>query len=522
MNPDSAGDSKTGVALGNDHDFRELLERIPAIYYSVPLGRSDGREPYVSPRIQTELGLPIAEWLAVDGDWGSVLHAEDRERVIQNMRAGMQGGGYSCEYRMLRPDGSELWIRDEATVIHDASGAPRELRGVARNVNESQELMAELSQARQYDAIRVLVGGIAHDFNNLLVGLFVHLDEALRAARPGTQQHADLQSASTGVTRAQALVGQLGRLSRGSAPDLQTRNISGLIRETTTFNLRGTTIDGRVEIAPELWPVEVDLVQIVQVVSNLVLNAVQALPDDGTLTVTATNRSATGADDIPAGDYVHLTVEDNGRGIPDELLPQIFDPYFTTRAEGSGLGLATTRWVVERHRGFLRVDSALGRGTRFEVWLPAARFTEPAAQTTRAIRDSPAVAREPNRLRHALILDDQPTVLETVPIMLRRLGWQTVTAGSGHEAVDRYRDAFVRGAPFATVILDSSIPGGFGGARVLQALRRIDPNVRAILSSGYADLPMIRDHKRYGFAAQLVKPYGPEELQRALDEALAD
>jgi CheY-like chemotaxis protein len=251
-------------------------------------------------------------------------------------------------------------------------------------------------------------------------------------------------------------------------------------------------------------------------VQNLVINAAQAMPDGGTVRISARNEAvgAAGRKSLSPGDYVHISIADTGVGIKPEVLPRIFDPYFTTKETGSGLGLAATYSIVKKHSGLINVESEHGRGTTFHIWLPALRKSAAAKEGDRPGRSKRAGGR-------VLFMDDEASIRQMAAVLLRRLGHEVVTATDGSEAVEQFRAAKAEGRPFSLVVMDLTVPVGMGGSEALGHLRQIDPGVRAVVSSGYSSDPILSNYKDHGFCGMITKPYDVERFSRVIAEALA-
>jgi PAS domain S-box-containing protein len=383
-----------------------------------------------------------------------------------------------------------------------------------RDVTERRLLEHELMKAQKLESLGVLAGGIAHDFNNLLTVILGNLSLLETSPRLSDDDLESLQQADRALARARELSRRLLTFSRGGAPVTGAVPVARIVRECCDFNFRGSNVRCVAELGEPLWPAEADEGQISQALNNLLINAQQAMPDGGTVTVAAANAEL--AEDEVAGlrpgRYVRLEVADQGPGIPSETLPRIFDPFFTTKESGSGLGLTTVYSIVRQHGGAVRVDSAAGEGTRFELYLPASR-ARPIPVERRAAAGGEGTER-------VLVMDDQHAVRGALEAMLRHLGYDAVGTRDGDEAVARYREAREAGNPFDLVILDLTVPGGTGGKETLRELRRIDPAVRAVASSGYADDPALTAEGGGGFAAALPKPYTLGRLGEVLREVL--
>jgi PAS domain S-box-containing protein len=448
---------------------------------------------------------------ALPGDLGIWDSAEDRARVVAELRATGQVIGYEAPFRR----------KDGGLVIGLMSGKLIEIEGqacflsVTRDITEKKKTEEALARSEQLEALGVLAGGIAHDFNNLLTGIFGYI-AAARDRLPDRPEVQGLLDEALGVhDRAKALSRQLLTFAKGGAPVKQAVDLEELLGETVHFALAGSRVAADLSIAPGLWACDADRHQIGQVIDNLLINARDVLPDGGTVAVTARNLAP--GDPVPVpltpGPYVRVTVADNGPGIPPDVLPRIFDPYFTTKSKGHGLGLATSYSILRRHGGHLSAESSPGEGARFTFYLPA--LGAPPAQET----PTPASSAVPKAGR-ILLLDDEDFIREIGGLLLTGLGCLVTATRTGPETLDRFRTAREQGAPFDLVFLDLTIPGEEGGVEVLKALGGLDPTVRAVATSGYSDDPVMAEPGRFGFAASLAKPYGQKDLRALLDRLL--
>lgn len=417
-------------------------------------------------------------------------------------------------------DGKERLIEQVASPMRDGKN---ELCGVVlvfRDITERQRDEAESRKAETLEQLGLLAGGIAHDFNNLLTAIIGNISLASVLLPPEDPMIVRLDDAKNASLRARDLAQQLLTFARGGAPIKKTASISKLIEETVSFTLRGSHSRSEMAIEPGIWQAEFDPGQISQVIGNLVVNADQAMPEGGTLHVSCSNFSykeetTPGVPDLPPGDYIRIQMRDEGVGIPEQCLKQIFDPYFTTKPKGSGLGLATTYSVIKNHSGLITVESQLHCGSAFTVYLPAARHqqapVEPVAPKEEPMEGSGRV----------LIVDDEEPIRDLVDFTLSRLGYEVSAAETALRGIELYREALGRGRRFDLVILDLTLPGGMGGKEALKRLIEIDPTVNAIVSSGYAmDATMSRSED-FGFRGMIAKPYEAAELGRVVREVIA-
>jgi CheY-like chemotaxis protein len=362
--------------------------------------------------------------------------------------------------------------------------------------------------------VGVLAGGIAHDFNNSLTAILgnISLLQATLAADDYASEHLDeVEKASQ---RARELTRQLLTFSRGGDPIRKPFQPEPLIRESATLALRGRASTCEFNIAPGLVLVDGDEGQIGQVIRNLVINASQAMREGGTVRVSAENREVRSgqAHGLAAGKYLALAVADSGVGISEEHRLRIFDPYFTTKREGRGLGLAVSHSVVENHHGAITVDSQVGQGSVFTVYLPAAEDDAVAALA--------ATAEIVHGRGRILIMDDEESVRQIAGKIVRALGYEAAFARDGCEAIDCWRQARAKGQPFDVAIMDLTVPGGMGGRETMRELLALDPDAKAVVSSGYCQDPVMANFRDYGFRDVLAKPYNVLEVSRALSAIL--
>jgi PAS domain S-box-containing protein len=383
-----------------------------------------------------------------------------------------------------------------------------------RDITERQALQAERVKGEKLESLGILAGGIAHDFNNILTAVAGNISLAKLDVPPENEAFHRLTEAENAAMRASHLTHQLLTFSKGGLPIRRIASVRELLTEWAVFALRGSNVRCEFDIEPDLWPAEIDTGQISQVVSNLVINAEQAMPDGGTLHVCAANHTLRGdaSPGLRPGHYIKITVRDEGVGIPPEHLKKVFDPYFTTKEKGSGLGLATAHSAITRHDGRITVESRVSEGTTFTIFLPASPLGRP---------DKIAVVEPPlNGAGRILLMDDDDAVRELAAEMLKFLGYEVSTASEGTQAVRLYDNSREEGRPFDAVIMDLTIPGGMGGAEAITILRRLDPQIRAIVSSGYSNDPIMANYRDYGFSGVLCKPFSAESMSDVLRQVI--
>jgi len=420
------------------------------------------------------------------------------------------------EFYMKRKDGTIFPTERSVTPILDKDGGTIGWLSVVRDMTEHNRLEAELRKIQKLESVGVLAGGIAHDFNNLLTGILGNITLAhMYAPAEAIDLRSVLKDAERASLRARELTQQLLTFSRGGAPIKKACSLAELLVDTTTFVLRGAKSRPSFAIAGDLWPAHADAGQCSQVIHNIVLNADQAMPQGGTIEITAQNVMLDDLGDasLPAGPYIRIGIRDEGIGIPPEHLGKVFDPFFTTKQRGSGLGLATTYSIVKAHGGHISVASTPGLGSTFYFYLPALPTGRP---------DGPP-APMPLAAGHGriLLMDDEELVRETACRALTLLGYEVECVEEGNGAVECYRRAREAGQPFDLVLLDLTVPGGVGGAEAMRRLREIDPQVKGLVSSGYANDPIMAEFAAYGFSGVIAKPWELENLQAVISDQLS-
>ena len=464
---------------------------------------------------------------------------------------------YQMEKGALLEDGSVEAFRWSIRSVHDEQGRPvnfvmtlrpseleldeaTEEEGVAdaeASDEVENELHAHLEKSR-IESLAQLAGGIAHDFNNVLTSIFSNLSLAKLSSAPGSDVRRHIEDALEASQNAQSLAQQILDFTKGRSQSIELVDMTRVVEKTAKMSMMGSQVRCDVCIDGDVWGVEADLVQIRQVIHNFFINAAQAMPDGGVVQARVKNTVVDDANpvgDLPAGSYVKVVVRDRGCGISNDNLKRIFDPYFTTKETGSGIGLATCRTIVQRHRGTIAVQSKLNVGSEFSLYLPACTIEE----ATEPIDPSSASSVEPDDQAltgggaatkdasavisgqgSVLVVDDQDDVRLSAERLLERLGYKTFSVGDGQEAVSLYQKHLQSDEPIAAVLLDMTLPGGLSGDEVMEEIRKIDGDARVIATSGWFDEDAEQRFLIDGYVGILPKPYAVESLSQKLHDAM--
>ena len=466
-------------------------------------------------------GITLEQFAGTYDVWAALVLPEDRARLEAFFAVWLRSARDSeqWEYRIVRPDRQERWIESKGHVVRDSTHHPVRVIGTNLDITERKQAEHDRLILGKLESTGILAGGIAHDFNNLLTGMLLNLGMAQMTRQADPEVAGYLSEMRQAVSAAKVLTDQLITFARGGTSVRRPTDLAGLLRESTLLALTGSNVEAKLALADDLWPAELDGGQLGQVVRNLVLNAREAMPGGGVVSLRAENvvLRAGGIPPLPPGEYVRVSVSDHGLGIAPETLPKIFDPYFSTKQrgmqKGMGLGLTICHSIVQKHAGAIVVESTPGAGATFLVYLPACRnavVAEPSLQPDHRPRSG-----------RILVMDDELRIRTIFEMTLKRIGYEAVLAADGQAAVELYEKARAEKRPFDAVILDLTVRGGMGGGEAMQALLPCDPAVRAVVMSGYSDDKMMQDYARYGFKAALIKPFDYETLRGVLDRVLA-
>jgi signal transduction histidine kinase/ActR/RegA family two-component response regulator len=400
----------------------------------------------------------------------------------------------------------ERRVQERTTELQEST---LRLRG---EIAQREQMEEELLRVRNLESLGILAGGIAHDFNNFLTVIQGNIELARLELSPEEPVQPILESSANACRRAALLSTQLLTFAKGGAPIRRVASVRKLLLEAVQLARAGASVNITLDIDEDLWPAEVDAGQIGQVLHNILLNAKQAMPEGGTIEVRAGNVVFNGDEEPGSGAHVKISIRDYGPGIPAEILPRIFDPYFTTKRGGSGLGLATAHAIALKHGGHIRVESKGSEGTIFSLVLPASSQT-PAPEI-------PVDARMRSGTGRVLVMDDDEDLRTLLDRALSTLGYEVRSARHGAEAVALYQAAKASGCVFDAVLLDLTITGGMGGLETAAKLKELDPAVKLIVSSGYSDASVMSNFREYGFDEVIPKPWQAAQISEVFRRVL--
>jgi len=448
------------------------------------------------------------------------IHPDDRESIETAIKKTMYDKiPYMIEHRIVLPDGSERTVSEQAEVDFDENGKPIRMIGTVQNITELKKREEELIKAQKLDAMGVLAGGIAHDFNNYLQGIMGFILLAQHDVGENGKAKNSLKEAQKIIFQSKELSSRLITFSKGGEPIRKKILLPKLIKDSVLLAMSASRFDCQFAIPENLWAVEADKGQLNQVFSNLVINAKQAQPDGGKINISAENIKIEGETQLPLKDanYVKIAITDHGSGISRENLYKIFDPYFTTKKSGNGLGLAATFSIVKKHDGHINVESELDIGTTFYIYIPASTQEKPEpAQANIENTESKSI----NCRGKILIMDDESTFRAVIGEHLKLLKYEVDGAADGASAVALYKDALDTHKPFNVVIMDLMVPGKMGGKEATEELLKIDPDARVIITSCYVNNSTMSEYKKHGFKSALSKPYEIAELDDTLQKVI--
>ena len=443
------------------------------------------------------------------------LHPKDElnKRITQFKETIIAGSGLFIDGHILRKDGRIIPIDITGCVIH--YGKEKIVQDIYRDITVRKKMEEELLKVQKLESIGTLAGGIAHDFNNLLTAIIGNLSLAKLYEKTGENISELLTIIEKESWQAKQLTQQLLTFSKGGEPIRKNVSLAEYLKNTVCLALSGSKTQCRLSVPDDLWWAEIDEGQMSQALNNLMINASQAMPEGGIIQVWAENVNIKAENrlSLQKGRYIKISVRDRGMGIPEKHLQRIFDPFYTTKEKGSGLGLAITYSILKKHGGGITLESMEGVGTTFHIYIPASE--------KKIIRkNGEGEEKLYSGKGKILLMDDQPKVRNVAQKMLNYLGYEVELAEDGEQALERYKKAKMSEDAFDAIILDLTVPGGMGGKKAIKKFRELDPQVKAIVSSGYSNDPIMADYKTYGFKGVITKPYTMKELSDILHKLI--
>ncbi len=545
--------AETRTLLANER-LQYLLRSTAVVIYTIK-SRGDYGTTFISNNVPQLFGYGPGDFLRKSSFWIDHIHPDDVHRIVADLPHIFVHESFVHEYRFRCKGGDYIWIRDAMKLVRDKEGRPLEIIGYRIDITEHKEnekelagyrahleevvekrteelkkantnLQEEISErirmegdllkAQKLESVGVLAGGIAHDFNNILMAIGGNISLTKRAIMFGERGDDYLEQVEKACHRAKDLAQQLITFSEGGVPVKKPTSFSKLLHDTINLVLCGSKIKSEVNVPDDLWVVSVDEGQISQVLNNLLLNAIQATKGGGIIRIGAENIVLAKENELHLnpGKYIKFFLQDYGIGIEKENISKVFDPYFTTKSQGSGMGLAVSYSIINKHDGHINVESEPGRGTIFQVYLPATEAT--------ILKTAPNVQEIAFGEGKILVMDDEEIVRDIIGQFLLILGYNVEFAENGIEAIDLYRRSLESGERYEAVILDLTVPGGIGGKETIKELLEIDPEVKAIVSSGYSNDPVMANCEQYGFSGVIPKPYEIESLSQILKKVIVD
>ena len=528
---ESMVEARTNELKTSETRYRLLAENITDVIWVMAL---DGSHfTYISPSIISFRGYTPEEAMALSLEETLTSNSAKKFRATLAMELAIEQSEHADPFRSrvleleyLCKDGSTIWAEVKGSILHDESGRCTGMVGVTRDITERQELEEEhqrletqIRSSQKMEAVGILAGGIAHDFNNLLTSVLGNIALSADPNNSSLSKAEYLARAKHAALRAKDLTHHLLTFAKGGEPIKQLVDLEVIIRESVGFSLSGSKVACQNVFPRDLWSANVDPGQMSQVVHNLIINAVNAMPNGGYITICAENlqldtQSLDKNIPLPSGSYVKVSLRDEGCGISDQDLSKIFDPYFTTKSDGHGLGLASVYSIMKKHGGLITAESQLGVGTVFTLFIPAA----PGAQVPLA---APLLQMRKGRGK-ILVMDDEESIQTLVGEILTNSGYRCEMAKDGYEAISKYEAAMKSEQPFSAVILDLTVAGSMGGKETLRQLQKIDPIVRAIVSSGYSNDPVMANYQSHGFHGIVLKPYSVEKLSNVVYQVVME
>ncbi len=481
-------------------------------------------------RIMNKVAEKLTGWKLKDAEGKSldkifnIINQNTGEKIINPVDKVLKKGDiieFANDTVLISKNKRKYNIEDSAAPIKDKQGKILGVVLVFRDVSEKLRTEKQLIKAKKLESVGILAGGIAHDFNNILMGVFGNLEIAKLKTKDNHPAYKFIETANNALERATNLTNQLLTFAKGGDPILNVVDLESIVKKTVDFNLAGSNIKTHYKFPSQgLWRIKADKGQISQVISNIIINAKEAMPEGGNIFIYAENIKNTDKTlklNLQEN-FVKLSIKDEGIGISKKHIDKIFDPYFTTKQTGSGLGLATAHSIIKKHQGEIKVESTVDSGTIFTIYIPAVKDKKILGKKFKK------VISHTKKFKNCkvLIMDDEEIILDVASEMFKSLGCEIETAADGKEAIDKFNLSKKENKTFDLIIMDLTIPGGLGGKETIKKILEIDPKAKVIVSSGYSTDPIMANYREYGFKGRLVKPFKLNDLKSELLKILIE
>ncbi len=502
---------KTEQALRRREEHQSIvLQSLPIALYTASVEEDHRQLHFTNESIERITGFGPEAFLERSDFWSSRLNPEDRERVLAQLRKLPEEGVVALEYRWRCADGTERHFLDQTVLMRDDEGKPREFFGMWFDISERKQMEQNLLHASKLEAVGRLTGGIAHDFNNMLSVVIGNLDLLQKSIEGNKKAERRVRMAMESAQRCADLTYRLLTFSRRQPLQLSTIDVNVLMPGLLDLMRRtlGERINARLRSEKSIWPIQVDRAQLEAALLNLAVNARDAMPEGGDLTISVENRVIEEGKAATPGEYVMITVSDTGTGMPPEVLQRVFEPFFTTKesGKGTGLGLSMVYGFVQQSHGHIEVDSLPNKGTTIRIFLPR---TEGVAE--RSLEMQSAVASPFGAGQTVLVVEDDPAVRQVATSTLRSLGFRVIEAGSGDEAAGMLKAH----EKISLVLSDVRMPGELNGIDLARLIRRERPEIRVLLTTGYVDSDGMIDDLDL-----LYKPYRATDLAERIQSLM--
>lgn len=490
--------------------YRLLFNEVPVTIYE---GNENWETVRVNPQVYVLTGYKPEELLHKKVVWGDIIHAEDKKRIFEEGQKMFEEECVLVQiYRIVRKDGGICWVEDTKSSKFE-NGRLSSIQGIVKDISDRkkrEKLEEERMNLQKIESLGLLAGGIAHDYNNVLVSIIGSIELLKLDPTLNEDQKELLGELKYATGKAKKLTNQLLTFAKGGKPITKLQDVSQIVETSIKNTLINTNCDHSIEIVERLPQVEVDENQFELAVNNILINAVQSMPKGGRIDIKIDTKDIIDLFPLTDGSYLEISIKDQGIGIPKSNAERIFVPYFTTKKNRNGLGLATSRSIIKNHNGCITYKSEEGMGTIFYIYLPVGNEGFKSAAVT-------SKDQKIGKVRNVLVLDDSSDVHRTLNRLLKELEIKMVSTYNSKETIEKYQAVYETENKFDLVILDLNLPNEAGGKETIKQLRELDSDIVAVVSSGYSDDPIMAEHRLHGFNAALPKPYSIDQLRKLID-----